>query len=328
MRDRAVDLLAEEDDLAKALASTWERDPDKPFPRLHADPSRILAGGSGRRGPSTRHRSRRTPRWCRPRVGVRSSATARRSSMRLTQLLADGYRVVVAADGEGSADRLAALLRDHGLDLPVHHDGTGDLTRPGRPHRRRPAAHGGHAAGGPAGDRRRERPHRSPPRPSPAAAPPARHVGLLRGPQARQLRRPRAARRRPLRGHGQADDRRRRARLPAGRLQGRRQAVRPVGPDRRAAPVRRGARRRRCTASAAATSPRPRAGSARPCGRSPRSSSSCTRSASTPRASPSARTRRGSTRWRTPSRTSRRPTSASPSTTSRPTWSGRTRWTA
>ena len=42
MRDRAIDLLAEEDDLAKALASTWERDPDKPFPRLHAEPDRIL----------------------------------------------------------------------------------------------------------------------------------------------------------------------------------------------------------------------------------------------------------------------------------------------
>ena len=32
MRDRATELLAEEDDLAKALASTWERDPDKPVP--------------------------------------------------------------------------------------------------------------------------------------------------------------------------------------------------------------------------------------------------------------------------------------------------------
>ena len=32
MRDRAIDLLAEEDDLAKALASTWERDPDKAVP--------------------------------------------------------------------------------------------------------------------------------------------------------------------------------------------------------------------------------------------------------------------------------------------------------
>ena len=50
---------------------------------------------------------------------------------RLRQLLGDGYRVVVAADGGGSAERLAALLRDHGLDLPVHVDGSGDLTRPG-----------------------------------------------------------------------------------------------------------------------------------------------------------------------------------------------------
>jgi transcription-repair coupling factor (superfamily II helicase) len=35
-RDRAVDLLAEEDDLAAALASTWDRQADVPFPRLHA----------------------------------------------------------------------------------------------------------------------------------------------------------------------------------------------------------------------------------------------------------------------------------------------------
>ncbi|MEJ7800151.1 MAG: transcription-repair coupling factor, partial [Ilumatobacter sp.] len=46
MRDRAADLLAEEDDLAKALASTWARDPDKEFPRLHADPDHLLAAAS------------------------------------------------------------------------------------------------------------------------------------------------------------------------------------------------------------------------------------------------------------------------------------------
>ena len=173
MRDRAIDLLAEEDDLAKALASTWERDPDKPFPRLHAEPDRIL---SGRDAPWTIDSAPESPDtpvvqasgWG-PVVGDGAGLVAR-----LTQLLADGYRVVVAADGEGSADRLAALLRDHGLDLPVHR---GDSRRPhpaGRPRRRRPAAPGRHAAGGQAGDRRRERPHRPPPRPPPAAAPPAR----------------------------------------------------------------------------------------------------------------------------------------------------------
>ncbi len=130
MRDRAIDLLAEEDDLAKALASTWERDPDKPFPRLHAEPDRIL---SGRDAPWTMDSAPESPDtpvvqasgWG-PVVGDGSGLVAR-----LTQLLAQGYRVVVAADGEGSADRMAALLRDHGLDLPVHRGTDGDLTRPG-----------------------------------------------------------------------------------------------------------------------------------------------------------------------------------------------------
>ena len=39
------DLLAEEDDLARALASTWGRDPELGFPRLHAESSRLLAAG-------------------------------------------------------------------------------------------------------------------------------------------------------------------------------------------------------------------------------------------------------------------------------------------
>ena len=49
MRDRANDLLAEEDDLARTLASTWARDAERQFPRLHAraGPLRIALG----RGP-------------------------------------------------------------------------------------------------------------------------------------------------------------------------------------------------------------------------------------------------------------------------------------
>jgi transcription-repair coupling factor (superfamily II helicase) len=43
MRDRANDLLSEEDDLARTLASTWARDADREFPRLHADTARLLA---------------------------------------------------------------------------------------------------------------------------------------------------------------------------------------------------------------------------------------------------------------------------------------------
>jgi transcription-repair coupling factor (superfamily II helicase) len=131
MRDRAVDLLAEEDDLAKALASTWERDPDKPFPRLHAPPDQILAGRDAPWSIDSSPESPETPvvqasGWG-PIVGDGGGLVTR-----LTQLLADGYRVVVAADGEGSAERLASLLRDSGLDLPIRSAGsTGDLTKPG-----------------------------------------------------------------------------------------------------------------------------------------------------------------------------------------------------
>ena len=75
MRDRASELLAEEDDLAKALASTWARDPDKAFPRLHADPDRLLAGAGAFWTIDSTPDSPDTPR-CRPRAGVRSAATA------------------------------------------------------------------------------------------------------------------------------------------------------------------------------------------------------------------------------------------------------------
>jgi transcription-repair coupling factor (superfamily II helicase) len=129
MRDRARDLLAEEDDLASALASTWGRDADKPFPRLHADPDVLLAGAgsfwsidSTPDSPDTA--AVQASGWG-PVGGDGSGLTNR-----LRDLLADGYRIVVAADGDGSAERLAALLLDAGLDLPVAGPGT-DLSHPG-----------------------------------------------------------------------------------------------------------------------------------------------------------------------------------------------------
>jgi transcription-repair coupling factor (superfamily II helicase) len=134
MRDRSIDLLAEEDDLAKALASTWARDPDKAFPRLHADPDQLLgSSGSASTGSfwtiDSAPDSPDTPvmeasGWG-PVGGDGSGLTER-----LRELLGQGFRLVVAADGQGSADRLHALLLDHGLDLPVADTST-DLTRPG-----------------------------------------------------------------------------------------------------------------------------------------------------------------------------------------------------
>jgi transcription-repair coupling factor (superfamily II helicase) len=129
MRDRAQDLLAEEDDLARALASTWGRDPDVEFPRLHAEPDQLLGSSVSAWMLTVAPEHPDSPivnasGWG-PVVGDGEGLTRR-----LTELLADKWRVVVAADGDGSANRLAQLLRDKGLDLTVAAPGA-DLGRPG-----------------------------------------------------------------------------------------------------------------------------------------------------------------------------------------------------
>jgi transcription-repair coupling factor (superfamily II helicase) len=116
-------LIAEEDDLARTLASTWARDPDKSFPRLHADPDVLLAadpasGTNSFWSIDSTPESPSTPvveasGWG-PVAGDGSGLTDR-----LTQLISNGFRVVVAADGTGSADRLHSLLLDQGLDFPI-----------------------------------------------------------------------------------------------------------------------------------------------------------------------------------------------------------------
>ncbi len=128
MRDRAADLLAEEDDLAKALASTWARDPDKEFPRLHADPDRLLADGQSFWTIDSTPESPDTPivqasGW--GPVGGDGSGLA----ARLGELIRQGYTVTVAADGTGSASRLHEILLDQGLDFAV--SPTGATTRAG-----------------------------------------------------------------------------------------------------------------------------------------------------------------------------------------------------
>jgi transcription-repair coupling factor (superfamily II helicase) len=130
MRDRAADVLAEEDDLAKTLAVTWTADATREFPRLHLDAERLLAGGTSAisvlnapEGPDTPV-VEATP-WA-PVVGQGEALV-----LRLRDLLGQGYRVVVGADGAGSGARLASLLRDQGVDLPLDEAGTADLTKPG-----------------------------------------------------------------------------------------------------------------------------------------------------------------------------------------------------
>lgn len=139
LRDRAADVVAEEDDLARTLAVTWGASQQASFPRLHLEPERLLQSvGSAALTLVNVPETPDTPAisagpWA-PSVGQDDAL-----STRLQRLLTDGYRVVIAADGAGSATRLASLLRDAGVDLPVvGSDGhplseaaERDLTRPG-----------------------------------------------------------------------------------------------------------------------------------------------------------------------------------------------------
>src|SRR5215471_9615541 len=123
MRDRAADLLAEEADLASTLAVTWgateERSAQHGFPRLHVDFDGLL----GRTRASAWHLvsvpdSPDTPQvlgsgWD-PVVGDGQGLLTR-----LVGLGQDGYRIVVGADGEGSAARVRDLLASEGVSAEV-----------------------------------------------------------------------------------------------------------------------------------------------------------------------------------------------------------------
>ena len=118
LRERAADIAAEEADLAGALAQTWGAAGEE-FPRLHVDYERLMANCSSPvwtmtavpAGPSTPVVA----------VGGWASAVGDPSApvAQVSRLLGEGYQVRVAADGEGSANRSAAVLREHGVDLPV-----------------------------------------------------------------------------------------------------------------------------------------------------------------------------------------------------------------
>jgi len=129
LRDRAADLLAEEADLASTLAQTWDA-ADRDFPQLHLPFDRLLAHTDAPawsvtpvpEGPQTPTVD--ASAWS-PVIG-----DGDRLADQLQRLLGAGWNLTVAADGAGSAARLAQVLGDAGVDLPVL-DGEADLTQPG-----------------------------------------------------------------------------------------------------------------------------------------------------------------------------------------------------
>ncbi|HEV3401986.1 MAG TPA: DEAD/DEAH box helicase, partial [Acidimicrobiales bacterium] len=130
MRDRAGELADEEAALAATLAQTWGASAERGFPRLHLPFDRLLA-------------HTRAPVWTvvpaadspdTPAVQATGWDPVLGDPERLGRQVADlvqrRFTVVVAADGKGSAARLAGLLAEQGISLPVVEDGQAPPTRP------------------------------------------------------------------------------------------------------------------------------------------------------------------------------------------------------
>ncbi len=125
MRDRAQELLDEEEALADTLAGTWDAPPGSTFPRLSLPFERLLAHTEADvttftavpEGPETETIEAST---------FSPITEAETLASNLRSLIASGNRVVVAADGEGSAARLREVLTEEGL-APLDHvpDGPG-----------------------------------------------------------------------------------------------------------------------------------------------------------------------------------------------------------
>jgi transcription-repair coupling factor (superfamily II helicase) len=125
LKDRSLDLIAEETDLARTLASTWQALDDdgnpRSFPGLHVPFERMLkkceasvwAIDSIPTGPTQ------------PKFETIPWETAAGSPIRLLDQVRElsistDQRLVVAANGPGSAQRMAKTLRSESIDLRVH----------------------------------------------------------------------------------------------------------------------------------------------------------------------------------------------------------------
>ncbi len=141
MRDRAADLLAEEADLATSLARTWGAvaddastdaspydEPSTAFPQLHIPFDRLLTHttvpvvtvSAVPEGPEVAQL---------PASGWEAPGEA--LAAHLTKLVADRARVVVAAEGAGTAARAADVLADWGLSPTDHGEVLPEVFHPG-----------------------------------------------------------------------------------------------------------------------------------------------------------------------------------------------------
>jgi transcription-repair coupling factor (superfamily II helicase) len=130
MRDRAQELLDEEAALAATLAQTWGA-AGEAFPPLHLPFERLLS--ASKVGVWTVTSSPEGPETTVVAAGAWDPilTDTDRFVAQLRGLVADGYRITVAAEGRGSGARLSTMLHEHGISAPFLEDQAPALTSPG-----------------------------------------------------------------------------------------------------------------------------------------------------------------------------------------------------
>ncbi len=132
MRDRARDLIAEEDDLARALASTWSRDPDQKYPRLHSEIESFLENTNAESiislspvADSPRATSIETSTW------GQATGDTEALANRILRLVTKKFRVVIAADTQSSAQRFFEVLTLEGVTVRSLGQNPSSISSPG-----------------------------------------------------------------------------------------------------------------------------------------------------------------------------------------------------
>lgn len=120
LRDRSQEILADEQDLGLSLARTWGMDEaDEDLPRLHLELDDLLGETNLSRWdivtlpPSPDVPALSIIGWP-PAVGEAEGLLAQ-----IRDVLAQGFQLVVCAEGEGSAARVAKLLGQYDLSFPI-----------------------------------------------------------------------------------------------------------------------------------------------------------------------------------------------------------------
>jgi len=123
MNDRAKDLLAEEDDLARALATSWARDASVAFPRLHVDPDRLLPKDQRIPTVSFVPTAENVDGPSIPASGWGTIVHDPTSVVRrMQEMLTEKWRIVIASETPESLPRLVETMRSHGIDFTVATD--------------------------------------------------------------------------------------------------------------------------------------------------------------------------------------------------------------